>query len=565
MESAMITEPKNGLVDWHSIEWNKVNKIVRNLRQRIYRATQRSEWKQVKNLEKLMLRSLSNTLLSVRRVTQENQGKDTPGIDGMKVLTPKQRVSLVNNVMEHEPWKAKPARRVYIPKANGKKRPLGIPIIKDRVMQAVVKNALEPEWEARFEANSYGFRPGRGCHDAIEQCHNRLRNGADTWVLDADIKGAFDNISHEFLLGKLKNAPGKELIKQWLKAGYVEKEVFHETESGTPQGGVISPLLANIAFDGMDNLLSQFKKEKVSKKLEGTRKRKFNKYGFIRYADDFVITAETKENLESITPIIENWLAHRGLTLSKEKTQITNIEQGFDFLGFTIRQFKGQCLIKPSKEKVKSLLKKVREWLNNHKMAKPEVVINQLNPLLRGWGNYNKHVVSKEVFSYVDHEIFKALWRWAHRRHPNKGRRWIKSKYFKTLGNQDWIFADWVKGRRKGEKKLLSLIKLSKIQIIRHVKVKDTASPDDPSLTAYWKKRKTTEGKTFWSQGSAYYKVAENQDWKCPVCREHLMNGEELHTHHIVAVKDGGDDRIDNLIHLHKGCHISLHNRKVEQ
>jgi len=185
------------------------------------------------------------------------------------------------------------------------------------------------------------------------------------------------------------------------------------------------------------------------------------------------------------------------------------------------------------------------------------VVINQLNPLLRGWGNYNRHVVSKEVFSYVDQEIFKALWRWAKRRHPNKGRRWIKAKYFKTLGNQDWIFADWVKGRREGEKKLISLIKLSEIQIIRHVKVKDTASPDDPSLTAYWRKRKTTEGKTFWSQGSAYYKVAENQNWKSPVCREHLMNGEQLHTHHIVAVKDGGDDRTDNLIHLHKGCHIS--------
>lgn len=247
---------------------------------------------------------------------------------------------------------------------------------------------MEPEWEAHFEANSYGFRPGRGCHDAIEQCHNRLRNGADTWVLDADIEGAFDNISHEFLLGRINNTPGKELIKQWLKAGYVENNVFQETYSGTPQGGVISPLLANIAFDGMEILLSQFKKEKVSKKLEGTRTRKFNKYGFIRYADDFVITAETKEDLESITPIIEKWLAQRGLTLSKEKTKVTNIEQGFDFLGFTVRQFKGQCLIKPSKEKGKTLLNKVRQWLNNHKTAKPEVVINQLNPLLRGWGNY---------------------------------------------------------------------------------------------------------------------------------------------------------------------------------
>lgn len=561
----MVTEPKNGTVDWHSIEWDKVSKTVRKLRQRIYRAVRCGEWKQVRNLQKLMLRSLSNTLLSVRRVTQENQGKDTPGIDGIKSLNPGQKVNLVNELMEHQPYKVKPTKRVYIPKSNGKKRPLGIPVIKDRAMQAVVKNALEPEWEANFEANSYGFRPGRGCHDAIEQCHNRLRERADTWILDADIKGAFDNISHKFLLGKLENTPGRQLIKQWLKAGHIEQEVFHKTESGTPQGGVISPLLANIAFDGIDSILSQFKKVKVSKKLEGTRQRKFNKYGFVRYADDFVITAEVKEDLEAVIPIIEIWLAHRGLTLSKEKTQIVNIEQGFDFLGFNVRQFKGKCLIKPSKEKVKSLLGKVREWLNSHKTAKPEVVINHLNPLLRGWGNYYRHGVSKEVFSYVDHEIFKALWRWAKRRHPRKGKRWIKAKYFKTVGNQNWTFAEIVNGRREGEKKLISLIKLSEIQITRHIKVKDTASPDDPSLSEYWGKRKTTEGKTYWSKGSSYYKVAMNQNWKCPECREHLINGEKLHTHHIVGVKDGGDDEIDNLIHLHKSCHISLHNKKVTQ
>ncbi len=455
--------------NWNAIDWHQQERCVRNLRQRIFRATQAGEWKRVRSLQKLMLRSHANRLVSVRRAAQLNTGKNTPGMDKVLLKTPAARGRMVDHLAHYQLWMAKPARRVYIPKANGKQRPLGIPVMIDRCIQAMVKNALEPSWEARFEGCSYGFRPGRGCHDAIEKIYRLARpNTRRRWILDADIQGAFDNISHEYLLTTIGRAPGCELIKQWLKAGYVEKGVFHETEAGTPQGGVISPLLANIALHGMEEALGI--KHRKRGELDSNR-------AVVRYADDFCVFCESQEDAQAVKRILTDWLSKRGLVLSAEKTNIVHLTEGFNFLGFNIRLYRvsntktgWKLLTKPSKEAVQKHREKMKQEWEAVRGWKTEKILWKFNPIIRGWANYYRTGTAKETFNKLDDWMFYKEVRHVKRTHPHKPKQWQQRKYWGRLNleRQDhWVFGNKQTGHH--------LLKYGWFPIERHILVRGTA------------------------------------------------------------------------------------------
>jgi RNA-directed DNA polymerase len=537
----------NERLDWHTVEWRRINQSVSNLRQRIFRASRANDHRKVRSLQKLMLRSRANVLKSVRQVTQENKGKQTPGVDGAVVLTAQARVELVETLLSHQPWRASPVRRVYIPKANGKLRPLGIPTVLDRAMQAIVKNALEPYWEARFEPCSYGFRPGRGCHDAISRIYNcatpiRKRK----WVLDADIEGAFDNIGHEALLDAIGGFPSRELIRQWLKAGYVELGSLHATESGTPQGGVISPLLANIAFHGMEAA--------VGVKYI-TRGDNVGKRSLIRYADDFVVFCDSEADAREAKSLLNEWLGARGLRLSEAKTKIVHLSEGFDFLGFNVRQYPAvkspygwKLLIKPSRKSVKKLKERlVDEWygLRGQNCA---TALAHLNPIIRGWSNYYRVVVSKRLFGQIDNWMFNKEVQWARNTHPHKPWYWLKNKYWgrRNSKRQDrWVFGEGPK----------HLLKFAWTPIVRHILVQGRSSPDDPALAVYWARRNARRHTELPGRQRA---LAKRQEGLCAHCGETVHNDEYLFVHHVHRKRLGGTDDFDNLRLMHLYCHLQI-------
>jgi RNA-directed DNA polymerase len=537
--------------NWNAINWRKANRTVRNLRHRIFRATQEGNLNKVHSLQKLMLKSYSNRLVSVRRVAQINAGKNTPGVDKLVIKTPAARGRMVDTLAHYTLWKAKPARRVYIPKTNNKLRPLGIPVVMDRCLQAMVKNALEPAWEARFEGSSYGFRPGRSCHDAIEKIYGLARpNKLKKWILDADIRGAFDHISHDYLVKAIGPVPGKELIKQWLKAGYVEHGEFHATEQGTPQGGVASPLLANIALHGMEEAIG------VTYDYRGQL---IGKRAVVRYADDFVCFCETREDAEQVQKILVEWLKERGLALSEEKTRIVHLTEGFDFLGFNIRHYPApqtsrtgwKLLIKPSKESVQDVQRKLKDQWDKAQGTNIQAVLAKLNPIIRGWANYFRTAVAKEIFSSLDRWMFYKADRYTRRSHPKKSKDWRHRTYwgrFQLDRLDPWVFGNKQTGSH--------LLKFSWFPIERHVLVKGRASPDDPCLKDYWMKRQAAEAKdlTFSKQ-----KLAKRQKGRCPECGESLFNDEELQVHHLLTRSQGGKSSYSNLALVHLLCHQHIH------
>jgi len=554
-----MSTPPAGVQEWRDLDWPRLERKVHKLQRRIYRASQRAETRKVHRLQRLLMSSWSAKCLAVRRVTQDNQGKKTPGIDGMACLEPEQRFDLVAHL--NLDAKPQPIRRVWIPKpGTDEQRPLGIPTLSDRARQALVKLALEPEWEPRFEPNSYGFRPGRSCHDAVAAIFQSIKQ-CPKYVLDADIAKCFDRIDQEALLKKLNTFPRlRRLIKGWLQAGVLDGDTLFPTEQGTPQGGVLSPLLANVALHGMEEtVLQAFPKTRTinGKVIEWAPT-------VVRYADDFVVCHRDLGVVQQCQTILQQWLRGMGLELKPSKTRLIHTlrkqegQAGFDFLGFTIRQYPvGQyhtgkdtrgrplgfkTLTKPSKAKVILHQRQLAEIVRRHRAVPQAALIKHLNPVIRGWCNYYRTAASIKTFRKASHMLFQTLLSWARRRHPHEGLRQIVKRY--------WRPPQWTFGPEKGP----NLFEHERTRIVRHVKVRGGKSPFDGDWT-YWASRQGYyPGISYWLA-----RILKSQQGKCAHCGLYLMPGDLLEVHHQDGQKTNNTRA--NLAALHRHCHDAVHGR----
>ena len=528
---------------WHAINWQRCHENVKRLQARITKAVQTGKWNKVKTLQRLLTSSFSGKVIAVKRVT-DNQGRKTSGVDKETWPIPacKYRGALALRKHGYRPMAL---RRIYISKGPGKKglRALSIPTMRDRAMQALHLLALDPIAEVLADRNSYGFRKGRSTTDAIEQCFIVLsRKSSAAWILEADIKNCFCEISKEWMIDKIPM--DKQILTQWLDAGYVEKGRWHATETGTPAGGIISPTIMNMTLDGLEKLL----KQKFAK--QGS------KVNMVRYCDDFIITGSTKEILENeVRPLVENFLKERGLRLSDEKTHITHIQDGFDFLGVNVRKYSDKCLIKPSKGSMKRVTHKLRQETKVHRSSTQETLIGVLNPVIRGWTNYHRYYVSKQAFQKLGKELWEMTWSWSKRRHPGKGQRWIKDKYFHAVGRKNWSFAVKVKDRKGFDP--------AAVPIKRHIKMKEDANPYDPSWYTYCEsRRKQKIIKTIQNVAidrPTMVHLFKQQNGKCPLCKQSLTSETGWHCHHIRPKATGGTDEVTNLVLLHPNCHRQHH------
>ena len=551
IESAFSGVPTS----WTSVDWRRVHRNVRGMQLRIAQATKEGNWRRVKALQRFLTRSFSARALAVRRVTQ-NQGKRTSGVDRVLWSEPTQKWEAISTLCPRG-YKPKPLRRIFIPKSNGKERPLGIPTMTDRAMQALYLLALEPVAECISDPNSYGFRQGRGTHDAMEQ--NQIvfaRKASAQWILEADIRGCFDHISHEWLESHVPMDKG--ILRKWLKSGILYRGRYEPTEEGTPQGGIVSPTLANLALNGLEAELVAYLHRQL-----GTVKARKAMVNVIRYADDFIISGASKELLEELVkPWVEQFLATRGLELSAEKTKITHIGAGFDFLGWHFRKYNGKYLTKPSRKNVKAFYEKVRGVMSAGKTVRQEDLIKMLNPILRGWALYHQPVVAKETFSRLDALIFRALWRWARRRHNNKGAMWVKRRYFHTIGTRNWVFAVRQEGTGP-EAPMLALYRLAGTPIVRHAKIKAEFNPFDPAFEQYAEKRRQERMLRSRAHRKQWVSLFVQQAGRCALCQQSITRETGWHDHHVVPRMAGGSDLLSNRVLLHPDCHVQVHSLGV--